>query len=138
MPDRPDPSTGDPFEGAPVIFSYTRAQAIADGVLIDLTEWAAETGFRYPVACTAALWNEYIVPCEDLRPLGQSERGRAHDLLWTLFVAIRRSTGRQDTIHFETLLLTTPQRRVTARLKAVCGPGDDGEPVLTIMLPDED
>jgi hypothetical protein len=24
------------------------------------------------------------------------------------------------------------------RLKAVCGPGDDGEPVLTVMRPEED
>ncbi len=24
------------------------------------------------------------------------------------------------------------------QLKAVCGPGDDGEPVITVMLPDED
>jgi hypothetical protein len=24
------------------------------------------------------------------------------------------------------------------RLKAVCGPGDGGEPVLTVMMPDED
>jgi hypothetical protein len=24
------------------------------------------------------------------------------------------------------------------RLRAVCGPGDRGEPVLTVMLPDED
>jgi hypothetical protein len=24
------------------------------------------------------------------------------------------------------------------RLKAVCGPGDHGEPVVTVMLPDED
>jgi hypothetical protein len=23
-------------------------------------------------------------------------------------------------------------------LKAVCGPGDDGEPVLTVMMPEED
>jgi hypothetical protein len=27
-----------PFEAAPVIFSYTRAQAIEDGVLVDRTE----------------------------------------------------------------------------------------------------
>ena len=31
-----------------VIFSYTRAQAIADGVLIDATELAKQAGFRYP------------------------------------------------------------------------------------------
>jgi hypothetical protein len=24
------------------------------------------------------------------------------------------------------------------RLKAICGPGDGGEPVLTVMRPDED
>jgi hypothetical protein len=24
------------------------------------------------------------------------------------------------------------------RLRAVCAPGDDGEPVLTVMLPEED
>ena len=29
----------------PTIYRYTRAQAIEDGVLIDLTEWASETGF---------------------------------------------------------------------------------------------
>lgn len=27
-------------------------------------------------------------------------------------------------------------RRVT--LKAVCGPGDEGEPVVTLMMPEED
>ena len=25
-----------------------------------------------------------------------------------------------------------------SQLKALCGPGDDGEPVVTVMLPDED
>jgi hypothetical protein len=24
------------------------------------------------------------------------------------------------------------------QLKAVCGPGDEGEPVITVMMPDED
>ena len=72
------------FEDAPVIFSYTRAQAIEDGVLIDLTEWAKETGFKIPVACTATVWHQYIVPPEGTKELGQSERGRAHDLLFML------------------------------------------------------
>jgi hypothetical protein len=38
-----------------VIFSYTRAQAIADRVLIDVTPTALKAGFRFPVAVTAAL-----------------------------------------------------------------------------------
>ena len=126
-----------PFEDAPVIFSYTRAQAIEDGVLVDLTEWAKELGFRHPVACTAAVWNGYVVPPEQLRPLGQSERGRGHDLLWMLLCAIRRSS-RDDRVAFEVLFLQSPRRHVTVHLQAVCGPGDEGEPVITIMLPGED
>ncbi|MDP6633664.1 MAG: hypothetical protein QGG42_02085 [Phycisphaerae bacterium] len=131
-----DLNTDNPFSDMPVIFSYTRAQAIEDGVLIDLTEWAKETGFRYPLACTTAVWNDYVAPNEDLRLLGQSERGRAHDLLWMLLCAVRRGSG--DRIDFETLFLQSPHRRITARFKAVCGPGDDGQPVITIMLPNED
>ena len=77
------------FEDAPVIFKYTRAQAIEDGVLVDLTEWAKETGFRIPVACTAAVWHGYIVPPKSTKELGQSERGRTHDLLWM----VRRFTA---------------------------------------------
>ena len=37
-----------PFDDVLIIFSYTRAQAIEDGVLIDLTEWARETDSRSP------------------------------------------------------------------------------------------
>ena len=126
-----------PFEDAPVIFQYSRAQAIEDGVLIDLTEWAKETGFKIPVACTAAVWNGYIVPTERTRELGQSERGRAHDLLWMLFNAIRKD-GSGDSLLFQVMFLQTPHRHVIVKLKSVCGPGDHGEPVLTIMLPGED
>lgn len=121
----------------PVVFSYTRAQAIDDGVLVDLTEWARETGFTIPVACTAAVWHQYVTPPEATRGLGQSERGRAHDLLWMLYVAIRRSPGGQQ-LMYDVLFLQKPGRTETVRLKAICGPGDNGEPVLTVMLPHED
>ena len=57
-----------------VIFSYTRAQAIADGVLIDATELAKEAGFRIPVAVTAGVWGECVaVPAawpDRTRPAG--------------------------------------------------------------------
>ena len=35
-----------------VISRYTRAQAIEDGVLVDVSELAREAGFRFPVAMT--------------------------------------------------------------------------------------
>ena len=126
----------DPFEDMPVIYSYTRAQAIEDGVLVDLTEWARETGFRIPVACTSAVWHGHIVPPAGTRKLGQSERGRAHDLLWLLFVAIKAKKGTaQDQIRYRVLFLQALGRHEEVTLKAICGPGDHGEPVLTIMLP---
>jgi hypothetical protein len=134
-------AAGNPFADAPVIFSYSRKQAIEDGVLIDLTEWAKETGFRIPLACTSAVWHEYIVPPKGTRELGQSERGRAHDVLWLLYTTIRASKPKGDTddhIFFRVVFLQAPHRQEPPKLKAICGPGDQGEPVLTIMKPDED
>ena len=43
----------------PIIF-YTRADAIADGVLNDVSEIAKEAGIRYPVAMTSAAWSECV------------------------------------------------------------------------------
>jgi len=37
-----------PFEE--VIFSYTRAQAIANRAIVDITPTALEAGFRFPVS----------------------------------------------------------------------------------------
>lgn len=128
----------DIFNDAPVIYRYTREQAIEDGVLVDLTEWSKETGFSIPVACTAAVWNQYVVPPEGMKELGQSERGRGHDLLWMLYVAIRRNSGGDDRLNYEVIFLNKHQKQETVTLKAICGPGDDGEPVMTIMRPDED
>ena len=125
------------FKETDVIFSYTRAQAIADGVLVDVTETARECGFKYPVALTARVWAEVVVPDEKGRAAGQSEAGRLWDLLWMLFVAIKRSAGGQDMLLYD-LIVSDGERQRTVTLKSVCGPGDDGGPVLTIMMPGED
>jgi hypothetical protein len=118
-----------------VIFSYTRAQAIADGVLVDVTETAKEAGFKYPVAVTDSVWNGYIVPDGRGRALGQSEEGRLWDTLWMLRAHIGKARG--DTVSYG-LFYAFGKRQRFVTLKAVCGPGDDGEPVITIMLPHED
>ncbi len=93
-----------------------------------------------PVACTAAVWHGYVVPAGPLTGMGQSERGRAHDLLRMLWCAIKRSdvASRGERLEFEVIFLMHPAEHRTVRLVAVCGPGDAGEPVLTIMRPDED
>ena len=49
---------GHPFDGAPVVHRYTRAQAIADGSLVDVSDTAREAGLRLPTALTRAVWND--------------------------------------------------------------------------------
>lgn len=57
---------------------YTRAQAIADGVLIDVSEMSREAGFRFPVAMTRAAWEDCVMwSDEDSRlQVHQDEAGR--------------------------------------------------------------
>ena len=67
----------------------------------------------------------------------QDESGRLWDVLTMLRYAIIRSTGgRQVAFSVAVENDTRPPRRI--ELKALCGPGDHGEPVITVMMPDED
>jgi hypothetical protein len=42
-----------------IIFRYTRAMALADGVLIDITELGKEYGFSLPMAINDRLYNHF-------------------------------------------------------------------------------
>lgn len=123
----------DSFFG-PVIYAYTRADALRDGELVDVTPAAAEMGYRVPVAVTRAVWVGVVEP--DDTP-GQSVEGRLWDVLWMLHYAIKTGPGSGSTIRFQLYALIGGVSRLVT-LKAVMGPGDEGEPVLTVMWPDED
>ena len=121
-----------------VIFAYTRQQALADGVLVDASALAKEAGFRWPVALTERLYHSYVVPELDLVAEGQSITGRLWDVLNVLRFAIAKARD-TDCICFSVLFLMSANAApVPIDLKAVCGPGDDGEPVLSIMMLEED
>ena len=128
------------FDFTHFIHVYTRAEAIADGVLVDVSETAREAGFRYPVAMTRGAWADCVewTDADTARQTHQDEAGRLWDVLFMASLAARRG-GRVQSVD----LYRVPRggRGVHARLttiKMVCGPGDEGEPVITIMLPDED
>lgn len=104
----------DPFwQDADVIHVYTRAQALADGALSDISRLATEAGFRYPVAVTAAVWH-ILEPSDDLARLGQSATGHAWDVLQVLRAAIRHS-GHTDRIHFTPLFVLGAAHPVLSR-----------------------
>lgn len=118
-----------------VIFSYTRAEAIADGVLIDVSETAKEAGFRYPVALTHAVFTEYVQVPE--AATDQDETGRLWDILHMLRFAAAKSSGESE-ILFKLYVKNDSQRAQLVTLKSVCGPSDDATPCITVMLPEED
>jgi hypothetical protein len=124
------------FTDADLIHSYTRAEALSDGQLVDLTEQARRAGFRIPVACTAAVFGECIEVPSRRRHI-ESVDARAHDVLFVLFMLIRRSGGNRSRLDYQIRCSTKEGRRLV-RLKALCGPGDDAKPVITIMKPEED
>ena len=126
------------FDDPDLVFSYSRRQALEDGVLVDASEMAREAGFRYPVAVTRAVWDGVVTPDDESRALGQSEAGRLWDVLTVLRVAIRRSRGPAQTLEFQVIVIQHGTDRRTVTLKAVCGPTDDWSPCITIMLPAED
>jgi len=133
----PDPLFGD------VISRYTREQAIADGVLVDVSEVAREAGFRCPVAVTEGVWKQCIAWSDEdtQQQRYQDESGRLWDVVWMAFMAIRRHRGPVQQLVYQLLCLPRDgesTEAVETSLKLVTGPGDHGEQVITILLPDED
>jgi hypothetical protein len=126
------------FDNADLIHRYTRADAIRDGVLIDVTGTATAAGFRYPLALTAAAWARCVAVPSGIQC--QEESARLWDVLTMLHVAIRRSSGAVSELFFGVHVRNDNREGIPplVRLKALCGPGDEGEPVVTVMLPDED
>ena len=124
------------FDEKDLIHVYTRAQALADGVLVDATTTAKGAGIKYPVALTRAVWCQYIKVPEGVE--GQDEAGRLWDVLWMLRDAIGRAKPGTNTILYQVSVRNDNRRARAVALKAVCGPADDGSPCITVLLPEED
>jgi hypothetical protein len=121
-----------------LIYAYTRADALRDGVLIDLSDLAREAGFVIPVAVTEAVYKTYLDPSPELIAEGHSLAERTRLLLDVLYFAAAVYPDREE-VHFKLLLVLAPgSPPEPVPLKALCHPGDEGEPVMTVMLPDED
>lgn len=127
----------DLFAECNLIFEYTRAQAIADGTLIDLTSgFPSDTRlFKWCIACTSTVWNliESAANSEDVEP-----GLYVWDTVFCAHIAIKSMSNTGKPELFFKVMLPLTENGTEHKLKLVCGPGDDGAPVLTIMLPEED
>jgi hypothetical protein len=128
-----------------LIYSYTRKQALADGIQVDVTTTAREAGITFPVFLTRAVFDQYVTVPPGIT--AQDEAGRLWDILWMLRFAILRArpgtTGGKCGSHRVPVALYVRNDNRKARLVklvATCGPLDldDPQPAITVMLPDED
>jgi hypothetical protein len=115
------------LNASPIIFSYTREQAIDDGVLVDLRvgnmgPLVAAAGIRIPLACTSEVFWECI---HDNRE--EVKLNRLWDVLFALHAAARGCKGSEAHFYVD-----------STELKVIVGPGDHGEPVMTVMLANQD
>lgn len=126
-----------------VIFTYTREQAIADGVIVDVSDFAKGFGFTIPVAVTANLLHTYLEPCDALSEYGQSYEGRLADMLTVLYFTIRALPKGSDasrvsfTVQF---LMDGQDKPVREDVCLYAGiEGDSlGRPAMTVFLPEDD
>jgi hypothetical protein len=152
-------------ESIEVISVYTRQQAIEDGILVDCEQ--APMGemrsqiMNWPLAMTTTAFHRYVWPIDEKAslPPDQSLEGRFWDVIWMFHAAVKGkvSARRIDPCNLlfdfycivaDPSLWSNEKIDATARsgpegmrlvtLKALSEPGDDGEPVMTFMLPDED
>ena len=66
----------------------------------------------------------------------QDLQGRLWDMLTMFRHAAKRSAG--ESLMLFDFLIQKEGKQELVKVKAVCGPGDEGEPVITVMLPEED
>jgi len=120
-----------------VIYSYTRADALNDGVLVDLSGNFPEEArlYRYPVGCSAAVWS-LVEQSVASHKHCNSLAGVVRDILWMSQKGVIARPDGQTAIF--AVIITGTGRRRQHTLKAMCHAGDDMEPVVTIMLPHED
>lgn len=111
------------------IYSYSRAQAIKDGVLVDLSQFEViREHWKIEFCCTAAVWG---VIEDAVEKHGKDYAGILHDISHMAKLAIGKHSG--DTLHFDCIVGSELRS-----FKLHCGPGDTPVPVLTLMFSDED
>lgn len=119
-----------------VIYSYTRKQAIEDGVLVDLNQIIPikESGYKYPVVCTSMVWGIIDKAVKNEKYCNDYE-----GVVWDILHMSRNyMIKRWQSGGIFRVIITGAGRKRTYDFKIECHGGDEGEPVLAIMLPEED
>jgi Ethanolamine utilization protein EutJ (predicted chaperonin) len=122
--------------GCDPLFGYTRADALRDGVLLDITETACVCArLQVPTAMTAGLWNA-LAPGEPFNP--QDERLK-EVLYGLLFASVGLIPSRPlDSPTAQVRIYQLPVGGNNLAVRAAAHLDEAGQPVFTLMLGSED
>jgi hypothetical protein len=113
------------------ISSYSRAEAIEDGVLVDMSQepfgsLARAAGIVWPIALTATAFAAFVEISDAAGHCCQDVKGRWWDVVW-MFRQTRREVSPLEARW--KLAVRDPDGRLRQKeLKCVSGPADDGSP----------
>jgi hypothetical protein len=125
----------DGIQNERLIDKYSRAQAIEDGQLVDVTGWAKRVGIKFPVAFSREVWFKIIEPDDAAKDAGESQMGRLGKFLLKLRSEMLGSGG--DRLEFQYTVNVEGEPKLFS-LYATLLPGDDLEPVITVLTQGED
>ena len=134
----PDPNSDLPSPIFDLVYAYTRAQAVADGVQVEVSKVAAEAGIRFPVFLSRTVYDAYVTVPPDVT--AQDEAGRLWDIVWMTRFAILRNRPGLSRLPVALYVRNDNRAARLIKLIATCGPldMDDPQPAITVMMPDED
>jgi len=139
------------INGWEIISTYSRAEAIADGFQVPVSQKITkEAGILYPVFLTRSVYDKYVVAPKEM--YHQNVEGRLWDILFMFRMEAQSKKSSNMLFTFCCQLPDagdwTSNEKVCegnrllrdVSLRAVIGPLDldDPNPAITIMLPDED
>ncbi len=108
-----------------------RQDAIDDGDLVEITRMGRDIGITIPLAVSARA-------AQSMVPFPNIPQETVTENLWDTLHAFRTKAHATTEEEFEFQVSLYQNGIVpTLTFKAAVSPGDDGEPVITIMLPDE-
>jgi hypothetical protein len=115
-------------------FKQARAAALRSGLLLDITHAARAAEFGMPASITPRLWQAIAGEAAF-----HSADPRIVILCWCLFLMLRgKCCSRQKlNAYSRTVWFDARIWERTVQVKAMAHAGDDGEPVMTLMTPEE-
>jgi hypothetical protein len=131
------------FEADEIISTYSRAQAVEDGVLVDVSDTMRQVGITTKTALTRTLYEDCVAwtDADSKRQTYQDESGRLWDVLFMCSRVVRSLNRAGDSVLFQVLRVPRGGRDTRPRLvtlKVVLGRDEMDEWTLTVMRTDED